>query len=74
MVSWFYGKDETSVRQLKLFPYHLSLFRKFRGFKLNEKRPNFFFALRTKRAYLESLCCLQCILHITIEQNIHKGI
>ena len=32
------------------------------------------FVLRTKRAHLEGLCCLQCISHETIEQNIHKGI
>ena len=32
------------------------------------------FALRAKIAHLKSLCCLQCILQVTIEQNIHKGI
>ena len=31
------------------------------------------FALRAKRAHVESVCCLQCISHVTIEQNIHKG-
>ena len=32
------------------------------------------FALRAKRAHLEGLCCLQCISHLTIKQNIHKEI
>ena len=31
------------------------------------------FAVRAKRAHLESLCCLQCTSHVTIKQNIHKG-
>ena len=32
------------------------------------------FALRAKRAHLESLWCLHCVLHVTVEQNIQKRI
>ena len=30
-------------------------------------------ALRAKRAHLQGLYCLQCLSHVTIEQNMHKG-
>ena len=32
------------------------------------------FAVRAKRADLESLRCIQCTSHVTIKQNRHKGI
>ena len=29
--------------------------------------------MRAKRGHLETLCCLQYILHVTIEQNMPKN-